>query len=112
MKIRNALSVCALLFACAGTSLAAHCSYSLAPASASFDAAGGGGSFSVTAGSSCSWTATTANGWIHTTNTGTGNGIVGYAVDANESASQRLGQITVGNQTFAVTHGVSLAVAL
>src|SRR6266700_2568738 len=85
---------------------------SLSPTSASFSSAAGAGAFNVTAGSTCSWTATTTNSWIHTTSTGMGSGTVNYTVDANGGASQRVGAITVSKQTFTVNQTVSLAVAL
>src|SRR5438445_9311992 len=52
------------------------CSYSLSPASASSGSAGGPGSLTVTVGSNCTWTASTTNAWLHTTNSGTGSGTV------------------------------------
>jgi hypothetical protein len=80
--------------------LAPPCSYSLSPASASNASAGGAGSFTVAVGSTCSWTATTTNTWLHTTNSGVGNGTVNYTADANANYSVRVGAISVGNQTF------------
>src|ERR1041385_8605240 len=78
-------SICALLLASAEkTASAAPCSYTFLPTSASVASSGGSNSFGVTASSSsCAWSATTTNAWLHTTNTGTGNGTVNYTVDAN-----------------------------
>jgi hypothetical protein len=42
----------------------------------------------------------TTNSWLHTTNSGTGNGTANYSVDPNGSTSSRIGAIVVGNQTF------------
>jgi pseudomonalisin len=81
------------------------CTYSLNPTSQSFAAAAGSGSVSVTAGISCSWTATSnASSWLHVTSgaSGMGNGTVGYSVDAN-SGSARSGTLTIAGQTFTVT---------
>src|SRR5439155_16348623 len=112
MKLLVPFAACGLIF---GSLVAAHggpCSYSLSPASASFSSAAGAGAFNVTAGSTCSWTATTTNSWIHTTGTGMGNGTVNYTVDANGGASQRVGAITISKQTFTINQAVSLGVAL
>src|SRR6266478_320805 len=108
MKLLVPFAACGLIF---GSLMASHggpCSYSLSPTSASFSSADSAGAFNVTAGSTCSWTATTTNSWIHTASTGSGNGTVNYTVDANGSTSQRVGGITVSKQTFTVNQTVSL----
>jgi PKD repeat protein len=58
------------------------CNYTISPANTSVSAAAGAGTFSVNVGTTCSWTATANVSWLHTTSTGTGNGTVGYTVDA------------------------------
>src|SRR5690242_5514765 len=111
--MKAAVSVCVLFLTCAQVSFAAPCSYTFLPASASVASTGSSNSFSVTAsGSSCAWSATTTNAWLHTTNTGIGNGTVTYTVDANASVNLRVGAIKVGNQTFIVNQGVSVGVAV
>jgi len=82
---------------------AASCSYTLSASGASMPAAGGSGSFNVTAGSGCAWTATPSAGWIHITGgaSGSGNGTVSFGADAN-SGSARSGTIGVAGQTFTV----------
>ena len=88
----------------AGTfTLLPSCQYSLSAPSASFSPSGGVGSFVVSAGSGCSWSANPATAWLHTLSSGYGSGTVTYTVDANTSASTRTGTITVGGQTFTVT---------
>jgi hypothetical protein len=57
----------------------------------------------MTTGSGCSWSASTAYSWIHTTSSGSGNGTVNYTYDANASTSSRSGTITAGGQTFTIT---------
>jgi hypothetical protein len=57
----------------------------------------------VIAGSGCTWSASTAYSWIHTTSSGSGNGTVNYTIDANTSTSARTGTITVQGQTFTIT---------
>lgn len=79
------------------------CSATLNPTSATYTAAGGSGTFDVTTGAGCDWTAVSNDSWIHVTSggSGTGNGTVGYSVDAN-SGSARIGTITASGQTFTV----------
>lgn len=79
------------------------CSYYVSPASFGPAASSGSGSFNVTVGSGCTWSANTAYSWIHTTSSGNGNGTVNYTYDANVSASSRTGTITVGGQVFTIT---------
>jgi glucose/arabinose dehydrogenase len=84
---------------------AVSCSYSIAPTSQSFGPAGGAGSVAVTAPGGCAWTAASNDAWIHVTSgaSGTGNGSVGYSVDANASSTARTGTMTIADQTFIVT---------
>ncbi len=94
---------------------AGKCSYSLFPASASYDSAGGSGNVTVTTASGCTWGATTTNSWLHTTNSGTGSGTLNYTVDANTTFSSRSGMITAGGQNFTVSQAaapLSLGAAL
>ena len=92
---------------------AAACSYSLSTSSSGVLAATAtSGSFSVLAGSGCTWTALSSSSWIRTTSSGTGNGPVTFTVDANSGAA-RAGSITVGGQTYAVSQsGTTCSYAL
>ena len=83
----------------------AGCSVSLSPTSITAGVEVGAGTSSVTAVSSCAWTAVSNDGWITVTGgaSGTGNGTVSYSVAANTTMSQRVGTITIGGQTFTVT---------
>ena len=85
---------------------AAPCSYSIAPASQTFEAAGGAGTVAVTTGGGCAWTATSNADWLTITshNSGPGNGTVDFAVAANAGPT-RTGTLTIGGQTFTVTQG-------
>ena len=86
---------------------AAACSYSISPASSgTLPSISGGGSFNVTAGSWCSWTATSGDTWLHVSSSGTGNGPVTFTLDANSGAA-RNGSISVGGQTFAVSQAAA-----
>src|SRR5439155_27189842 len=64
------------------------CTYSLAPTSQSFGSDGGTGGVAVTVGSGCGWAAISNASWIHVTSgaSGSGDGNVGYSVDANTSS--------------------------
>src|SRR6266566_5072229 len=106
MDIKTSVIACALICSLQ-VSKAAPCSYTLSPTSISPMAAATSGGFSVTVGSSCSWTATTTNSWLHTSSNGMGNGTVNYAVDANPNPSARVGAIVVGTKTFTVNQGAA-----
>ncbi|MFZ2448524.1 MAG: C1 family peptidase [Syntrophobacteraceae bacterium] len=87
-----------------------QCAYAVSPTAKTFAAAGGNGTLSVTAASGCSWSAVSNVSWIHVTSgaSGSGNGSVGYHVDANTSA-KRTGTITVAGKTFTVTQNAPAA---
>jgi uncharacterized repeat protein (TIGR02543 family) len=81
------------------------CTYSLSPASQSFNASGGTGSVTVTTQSSCSWTVTNNCSWVTITSgsSGTGSGTVNYSVSPNTSITSRSVTINIAGQTFTVT---------
>jgi uncharacterized protein (TIGR03437 family) len=84
----------------------ANCNYLLNPTSQSFTAAGGAGSFAVTAPSGCDWTAISDSAWITFpigTGFGSGNGTVSFLVAANTGLSSRTATINVGGQSFTIT---------
>jgi Zn-dependent metalloprotease len=87
---------------CGGT-----CSFSINPTSASFAAAGGSGSVTVTTAAGCNWTAASNNSFITITSgaSGSGNGTVNYAVAANTDSLSRNGSLTIAG----LTHSVSQA---
>jgi M6 family metalloprotease-like protein len=82
----------------------AACTYSISPTSGSAATSGGTGSFNVTAGPGCAWTASSDSSWLHVTTgaSGSGNGTVSYSVDANGGGA-RAGHITVQGQTFTLS---------
>ena len=86
---------------CGGT-----CSFSINPTSASFAAAGGTASVSVTTQAGCNWTAVSNNSFITITSgaSGSGSGTVNYSVAANTGTS-RNGSLTIAG----LTHSVSQA---
>ncbi|HEX9960277.1 MAG TPA: BACON domain-containing carbohydrate-binding protein, partial [Pyrinomonadaceae bacterium] len=83
---------------------AGGCTFSINPTGTTIPAAGGSGSFNVTASNSaCGWTAAMNDAWISiTSGSGTGSGAVSFTVQANPGP-QRTGSITVGGQTFTIT---------
>ena len=85
----------------------AACTFTLNPFSIQADpTAGATGTFSVTSSSNtCAWAATSANPDFITVTTGasgTGNGTVGYTVQANHTTNARSGTISVGSSSFTV----------
>jgi hypothetical protein len=84
------------------------CSFSINPTSASFAAAGGTGSVTVTTQAGCNWTAASNNSFITITSgaSGSGSGTVNYSVAANTSTA-RNGSLTIAG----LTHSVSQAAA-
>ena len=82
------------------------CSFSINPTSASFAAAGGSASVTVTTQAGCNWTAVSNNSFITVTSgaSGTGSGTVSYSVAANTSTA-RSGSLTIAG----LTHSVSQA---
>ena len=81
------------------------CSFSINPTSASFAAAGGSASVSVTTAAGCNWTAASNNSFITITSgaSGSGSGTVNYAVAANTGSLSRSGSMTIAGLTFSVT---------
>jgi hypothetical protein len=81
------------------------CTPTLSSTTAAFGASGGSSSFSVSAGSTCSWTAASNVAWIQVTSGATelGYGTVGYNVSANTSTSSRKGTLTIAGQTATVS---------
>jgi hypothetical protein len=91
----------------------AACTYAISPASLSFAAAGGSGTFNVTAGATCVWTAVSNANWISIVGTpgGTGNGAVELRVAANTGVS-RTATVTVAGQTSTVTQAAGCSYAI
>jgi Zn-dependent metalloprotease len=81
------------------------CSFSINPTSASFAAAGGSASVTVTTTAGCNWTAVSNSSFITITSgaSGSGSGTVNYSVAANTSTASRSGSMTIAGLTFSVT---------
>jgi N-acetylneuraminic acid mutarotase len=86
------------------SSASPDCLYTVSPSFVSVSAAGGSGSFQVSAEERCAWGAASSVSWITITSnsSGIGSGTVSYTVDANPSTAGRKGTITVAGQTFSV----------
>jgi len=82
------------------------CIYTLSATSQSFGNGAGSGTVSVTASAStCTWSAASNADWI-TLQSGTlysGSATVSYSVAANPNTSQRVGTLTIAQQTFTAT---------
>jgi Zn-dependent metalloprotease len=85
---------------CGGT-----CTFAINPTSASFAAAGGTGTVTVTTAAGCTWSAISNSSFITVTSgsPGSGSGTVQYSVAANTTTSSRTGSITIAGITFNVT---------
>jgi hypothetical protein len=85
------------------------CPFTLSTTTATFVAAGGSGSVSVTASNGCAWTATSNDSFITITSgaSGSGNGTVDYTVAANTSTNALTGSMTIAGQTFTVMQAAS-----
>lgn len=81
------------------------CSYTISPASSTSNWKGGSGNITVTAGSTCTWTAVSSATWVTITSgkSGTGSATVKYSVSSNWSATSRSATITVADKTFKIT---------
>ena len=77
----------------------------MAPTRTSVGAAGGELAFTVTAGSGCTWTATSQANWLTVTAgaEGSGNGTVRVGADANATTSGRSGTVQIAGRAITVT---------
>jgi regulation of enolase protein 1 (concanavalin A-like superfamily) len=84
------------------------CSASVSPLNQSVSADAATTTFAVSALTTCSWAATTADTWLTITSgaAGTGNGTVSVAVTANPGPA-RTGSLTIAGQTVTVSQGVA-----
>jgi hypothetical protein len=82
---------------------ASGCSFSIAPTGQTVPAAGGQGSFALTTGAGCAWTAAATVPWVSVTSpaNGAGSTTVQFTAAPNTGAA-RSGAITVGGQTFTI----------
>jgi hypothetical protein len=85
------------------------CTYSISPATQSFNSSGGTGTVSVTTQTGCTWTDNSNASWLIITSnsTGTGNGTVNYSVSANSGTGSQSGTMTIAGMTFTVNQSGS-----
>src|SRR2546426_10571233 len=80
------------------------CSFSVVQPTTAFGPEGGTGSATVTAGSSCAWTATSSSGFVTVVSgaTGTGNGSVQFTVAVNTGAD-RIATLSIAGTSITIT---------
>ena len=79
------------------------CDLSLSATAPQMPASGGDYAVDVLTGDGCSWSATAALSWATLlTSSGSGNGMVAFALEPNTTTSSRTGVITVGGQTLTI----------
>jgi hypothetical protein len=85
---------------------AAACTYTISPTNYSIAASGGQGTISVSAPAGCSWSTSTGVSWASITSdaSGSGNGTVGYSVQANTGAARTVG-FSIAGKIFSLTQG-------
>ncbi|HEX7173748.1 MAG TPA: M12 family metallo-peptidase, partial [Pyrinomonadaceae bacterium] len=95
---------------CLVSLVAPGCSYALSSSVQSFPAAGGGGSFNVSATGGCNWGVAEGANWITVTagDSGSGSGAVSYTVAPN-TGGPRAARINVAGQILTVTQQASAA---
>ncbi|MEY2407947.1 MAG: hypothetical protein QOF48_617 [Verrucomicrobiota bacterium] len=81
------------------------CNISVSPAARNHGYGVASNSFTITTGTNCAWTVGTTNDWmtIVLNPAGTGNGTVGYTVEANPSSLPRTGAVFVADQTLVIS---------
>ena len=86
------------------------CDFTINPTQRAFGRGAGTGTISVATSPGCAWFAASNDPWLSITggNTGTGSGVVSYAVSANTGCDARAGTLTVAGQTFSVTQAAGI----
>ena len=100
------LAIAATLSGCGGSEQPTPlpCTFNVAVSSAAFGAAGGTGSATITTAAGCSWNARAESGWLTITAgaTGSGGGVVTFAVAANTDQATRGGSLTIAGQSLSI----------
>jgi all-beta uncharacterized protein/BACON domain-containing protein len=83
----------------------APCGFELTPSTASFGKDSATGTFAVSAGDQCTWSATSSAPWLGVVSgsPGKGNGTVGYAIERNRELTARAATISIADRQFTVT---------
>ncbi len=77
------------------TEQAATCTYTVSPLTITVPPAGGTGTISVTALSTCAWTSSSGTSWISLAGSRTGSGTASYNVGRNSGITTRTATVTV-----------------
>ncbi len=86
------------------------CTFSIAPTTAAYSAAGGNGEIVVTASAStCEWTAASGAGWIGIQGPagGTGSGRLAYSIASHTATSERSGILTVAGSPVTISQAAA-----
>jgi hypothetical protein len=111
----GSFSVGGQIFSVTQAAAAGTCSYSISSSAQSFTSGSGNASFSITTGSTCSWSIAGNSSWIGadtwltflTPTSGTGSGTISYSVSPNAGASSRTTSLLIAGQTHTVTQSGS-----
>jgi all-beta uncharacterized protein/BACON domain-containing protein len=89
-----------------------RCPVTVAVEPATFGAAGGGGTLTVSTNRECSWSATSSASWLQlgAGAAGQGEGKVAFNVTSNADPSQRRGAITISDQQVAISQEAAACV--
>jgi len=82
-----------------------NCGYTISSTSFTTDSVGAEGSFTLTTGAGCTWTAAASQTWVRITSgtSGSGNALIVFQVDPNTTSANRTATITIGGRTLSIT---------
>ncbi len=111
----GSFSVGGQIFSVTQAAAAGTCSYSLSSTAQSFASGSGNASFSLTTGSSCSWSVAANSSWVGadtwltflTPTSGTGSATISYSVSPNAGAASRSTTLLIAGQSHVVTQSGS-----
>ena len=80
------------------------CAYTLTPSSTQFGNTGGTGTLTVQTANVCKWTVANNDPWVSISSerSGSGNGVLNFAVAANPESAGRTATFTVGSQSVSI----------
>ena len=106
MRLLVLTAICLVALAgCDSNPAQPTCTYTLSATSMTMGASGGAGSITVSTGSGCSWTGSSAASWITATGgtSASGPGTFTFNVAALTGSASRTGSLTVAGQSVSVT---------
>ncbi|MBI4893525.1 MAG: hypothetical protein HY821_23085 [Acidobacteria bacterium] len=102
------LTIAGVNFTVTQAAAAATCTYNVTLSSTSITASAGTVTATITVASGCQWTAASDASWIRPSPTsGSGNGTVSFAFDANTATSARTARLTVAGVNFTITQAAA-----